>query len=98
MLDDGLDTGRGYKNEQEIIKTLLKLKSTGLTESTIKKTDERLSYLTKNNVNLMNPEEVKVFISHMKQANNYKQCIVKAYNYYAITNGIPWIKPKQQDQ
>lgn len=29
----------------------------------------------------------------MKQANSYKQCIVKAYNYFAIANGIQWIKP-----
>jgi hypothetical protein len=29
MLDDGPITGRGYKNEQEVIKTLLKPKSTG---------------------------------------------------------------------
>ena len=34
----------------------------------------------------------------MKQVNSYKQCIVKAYNYFAITNGIQWIKPKYKYQ
>jgi hypothetical protein len=66
---------------------LLKLKTTGLSESTIKKTDERLSYLGRN-ADQTKPEKAKVFITQMNQANSYKQRIVKAYNYLAVTNGV----------
>ena len=40
----------------------------------------------------MNPEQVQTFIASMKQANSYKQCMVKAYNYFADINGIQRIE------
>jgi integrase len=73
------------------------MKSAGLNQSTIEKTNERLNYLDRN-ADLTKPEEVKTFIATMKQANSYKQCIVKAYNYLAGANKIQWIKPKYRYQ
>jgi integrase len=86
------ETGLGYKNEQDIIKTLLKMQSIGINENSIKTVSYQLKYLNAN-VDINQPEEVKTFIAQMKQANSYKQAMVKAYNYYAITQGIQWIRP-----
>ena len=73
------------------------MKDNGLTEGTLKSINYRIKQLDKN-TDLMKPKEVKAFIAQMKQANSYKQCIVKAYNYLTGVNGIQWIKPKYKYQ
>src|SRR5208283_4807278 len=75
-------TGLCYKYEPEIIKTLLTMQNNGLKQGTLRVVNYQLKYLEKNS-DLMNPEQVKAFIAQMKQANSYKQCMVKAYNYFA---------------
>jgi integrase len=88
------NTGQRPNTEQDIIKTLLKMQSAGLSEKgTVKAVSYRLRYLAKN-TDLTNPEAVKLFISQMKQNDSYKQTMVKAYNYFATTNNIQWIRPK----
>jgi integrase len=63
------------------------MQSNGLKQGTLRAVNCQLKYLDKN-ADLINPERVKAFIAQMKQANSYKQCMVKAYNYFADVNGI----------
>jgi len=63
------------------------MQNNGLKQGTLKAVNYQLKYLDKN-IDLMKPEQVKAFIAQMKQANSYKQCMVKAYNYFADINGI----------
>ena len=81
------NTGLCYKYEPEIIKTLLTMQNNGLKQGTLRAVSYQLKYLDKN-TDLTQPEEVKNFIATMKQANSYKQCMVKAYNYFADVNGL----------
>jgi integrase len=85
------------KNEELIINTLLKLKTTGISENSLKSINYRLQYINKY-TNLNNPEEVKTFIATMKQANSYKIAIIKAYNYLCVANNLEWIKPKYRTE
>ncbi|MGA3289016.1 MAG: hypothetical protein ABSD42_02095 [Candidatus Bathyarchaeia archaeon] len=62
------------------------MKDNGLTEGTLKSINYRIKQLDKN-TDLMKPKEVKAFIAQMKQANSYKQCMIKACNYFADVNG-----------
>jgi integrase len=63
------------------------MQSNGLKEGTLRAVNYQLKYLDKN-TDLMEPEQVKAFIATMKQENSYKQCMIKAYNYFADINGI----------
>ena len=63
------------------------MQNNGLKQGTLRAVNYQLKYLDKNS-DLMKPQEVKAFIAQMKQANSYKQCMVKAYNYFADINGI----------
>jgi len=92
--DPGIPSGPIFKGSSKIINTLLKLKASGLREVTIRNISAQLKHIAKNVSNLDDPEEVKEFIANKKCAESYKVNLVKAYNYYAITNGIRWIKPK----
>jgi len=91
------ETGLRYRNDEKVIKTLLKMETSGIKKGTINTVSYQLQFLGRN-ANLENPEEVKTFIASMKQADSYKQAMVKAYNYYATTNGINWIRPKYKPQ
>lgn len=64
-----------------------------MSEGSLHSVSHRLKYLAKHS-NLDSPESVKQFIADKKYANSYKVCLVKAYNYYALTNGLEWVKPK----
>ena len=75
------------KYETEIIKTLLTMQTNGLKEGTLRSVNYQLKYLERY-TDLIEPEKVKAFISQMKQANSYKQNMVKAYNYFADINGL----------
>jgi len=75
-----------------IINTLIKLKSSGISESTLKYVAYRLSVLDRN-CDLDNTQEVSNFIANMKASNSYKDTFVKSYNYYVVLNGLSWNKP-----
>jgi integrase len=50
--------------------------------------------MAKNNVNLSNPEAVKLFIARRKEwSNGHKQIAVHAYNQYAKMQNIQWNAP-----
>jgi integrase/recombinase XerD len=72
---------------------LLKLKGSGLSQSTLEGTSYKLSYLSER-CNLLKPEEVKFCIANLKVANSYKQSFVKAYAYFAAVNSIEWNRPR----
>jgi len=76
----------------KIVNTLIKLRGAGLEESTLKAVSFCLAFLAKH-VDLDDSEAVKNFIATKKCANSYKNNLAKAYNYYAVVNGIEWLKP-----
>jgi hypothetical protein len=76
----------------KIINTLIRLKSSGVSQSTLEHVSYRLSYLDRN-CDLDNPSEVCKFIAYMKAANNYNDTFAKSYNYYVQMNGLRWNKP-----
>jgi integrase len=80
-------------SEVKIINVLLKLKSNGLSESTLRTIGYILKELSHHCI-LDNPQSVKEYIANKKCTNSFKIQMVKAYNYYAAFNGIQWIKPK----
>jgi len=80
-----------------IINTLLKLKGSGLAESTLNGTSYKLKYLGER-CNLLEPEEVKCCIASLKVANSYKQSFVKAYSYFVIVNKIEWSRPRYKSE
>ena len=77
-----LETGlRPYSSiEGKIVKTLIKLKRSGLSENTLRTVSNNLKHLAKH-CNLDDVESVKEFIA-------------KSYNYYAVTNNLQPIKAK----
>jgi len=77
----------------KIFNVLLDLKKSGLKEKTIVGIGSRLRYLAKN-VNLDDPEAVKLFMAQKECADSYKHCLVKTYNYYVKYHGLAWDKPK----
>jgi integrase len=77
----------------KILSVLVKLKSLGSSESTLRSYGYRLSTIAKH-VNLDNPDEVARFISNINGSNAYKESFVKAYNHYVKFNGLKWNKPK----
>lgn len=44
--------------------------------------------------NLDDPETVKAYITGKDCRNSFKVRLDKAHNYYAVSNGIEWIKPR----
>ena len=76
----------------KIVTTLIKLKNRGLAEGTLRNISFNLKHLAKHS-NLDNPESVKEYIAKKNCANSQKTNLAKAYNYYAVANGIQWIKP-----
>jgi len=69
------------------------MKSSGISEATLRGVSFSLKYLAKN-VNLHDPENVKLFIGNMTQKNSYKRNVTNAYNYVVILNGMEWQKPR----
>jgi hypothetical protein len=81
-----------------IANTLIKLQNDARKESTVKATDYILKYLSRN-TNLLEPEEVKKFISQAKTkegspvAAQTKNKWLFCYNNFCKYNEIKWIKP-----
>ena len=92
-----LQTGL-YKNADIIIKTLEKLRASGLDQGTLYQTEYQLIEINEKS-DLFNPEEVKKYISNRKNkngektANSYRNNLLKGYAYFASVNGIQWERP-----
>jgi integrase len=79
--------------DEKVVNTLIRLRSSGLSEGTLRNLAFNLKHLAKFS-NLDEPESVKDCISRKGCANSFKENLSKAYNYYAVANGLEWIKPK----
>jgi integrase len=79
----------------KILTTLIKLENRGLAEGTLRNLSFNLKHLAAN-ANLDDAESVRAFIAKKACANSQKMNLVKAYNYYALANGIEWIKPNHR--
>jgi len=65
-----------------------------MAEATIKTKYKILRVMTRNNINLSNPEDVKLFLARNKNwSNGHKILAVYAYNDYAKAFGIKWEIP-----
>ena len=84
-------------NEGKIVSVLLKLENTGLNIGSLRTISYNLKQLSKFS-NLEDPESVKNFIARKDCNNSFKVQLVKAYNYYAVLNGIDWVKPKYHSE
>jgi hypothetical protein len=63
------------------------MQNNGWKQGTLRAVSYQLKYLAKN-TDVIQAEQVKTFVATMKQANSYKQCMVKAYNYSVDINGL----------
>jgi len=75
------------------VNVLIKLKASGLAESTLRRISYELSVLARH-CDLDSPDDVKNFIANMKGKNSYKDVFVKTYSYYVKLNGLAWERPK----
>jgi integrase len=71
----------------------MRLKSSGLAESTLRDVSYKLKRLNES-VDLNDPEAVNGFIAGLNVSNSYKDTFVKAYQYYVRINGLAWVKPR----
>lgn len=76
--------------QEKIFNTLIKLKGSGLAESTLRRVSYELSYLAKR-CDLDNSDDVNSCIASMKGANSYKDVFDKTYSYYAKIHSITWL-------
>jgi integrase len=73
------------------------LQKKGYEEQTIRTKYKALRTMLKSNVNLDNPEDVKLFIANRKTwSNGHKINVVYAYDEYAQMKGLTWTKPIYQ--
>jgi integrase len=79
----------------KILTTLIKLENRGLAEGTLRNLSFNLKHLAAH-ANIDDPESVNAFIAKKSCANSQKMNLVKAYNYYALVNGIAWTKPNHR--
>jgi integrase len=84
---------KGLPHESLIIATLVKMKNDGLAYNTIDVISHKLNQITKADVNLLNTEEVRTYISDSKISNAGKQKLANAYQYFAKTHSLPYEKP-----
>ena len=83
--------------EGRIVNTLIRLKGSGLAESTLKHVSWHLSHLARF-CDINDVEAVKNFIANMKGFNSYKDTFVKSYNNYVVLNGLSWVNPKYKSE
>ncbi len=86
---------------EEIVNLLLKLRSLGRSENTLKFVSDRLKYLAQH-CDLKNPCSVMLFKARKECSNSYKESLIKAYDYYAkeyesnTTNPSTYMKERFQ--
>jgi len=88
------------KTEENIINTLIALKSNGKSDGTIKTVSYKLRQIARK-CDLNNPNEVKLFIANATNQktrqplnNATKHKFTVAYDHYCKIIGIQWTKPK----
>ena len=69
--------------DEKVVNTLIRLRSSGLSEGTLRNLAFNLKHLAKFS-DLDCPESVKDCISRKDCANSFKENLSKAYNYYAV--------------
>jgi integrase len=80
--------------EPAIINSLIKMKASGRTDTTIKTTSYNLRRLQKL-AKLSEPEAVKIAIANLPNVDNQTRAkYAQSYDYYAMFNGIQWTKPQ----
>jgi len=79
--------------DEKVVNTLIRLRSSGLSEGTLRNLAFNLKHLAKFS-DLDCPESAKDCISRKDCAHSFKENLSKAYNYYAVAKGLEWIKPK----
>ena len=79
--------------QEKIVNTLIKLKGSGLAESTLRRVSYELSRMAKH-CDLDNTDDVKSYIADMKGANSYRDVFVKTYSYYVRLNDLVWERPQ----
>ena len=83
--------------EGKIVKTLIKLKRSGLSEGALRTVSNNLKHLAKH-CNLDDVESVKEFIANKKCDNSFKISLIKSYNYYAVTNNLQCVRAKYRTE
>jgi integrase len=73
------------------------MENDGKSQSTIKGTNKRLSFLARN-TNLNKPEQVKAFIARRNISNGQKKLLTISYDKYCQYYKIQWTKPKYKPQ
>jgi integrase len=79
---------------KDIIDYIFYLKKNGFSDATIKTRFKILKLMRKHNVDLDNPDAVKLFIAKRETwSNGHKQVAVYAYNHYTKMRNIEWQPP-----
>lgn len=76
--------------ESKIVNTLIKLKGSGLAESTLRRVSYELSRLAKH-CNLDNSEDVNNWIANMRGSNSYKDVFVKSYSLFYLKIALHFV-------
>jgi len=78
----------------KLVEFMLYSQKNGFSDATTKTRYKILRLMAKNNVNLADPEAVKLFIAKRKEwSNGHKQIVVSAYTAYARMERIEWTPP-----
>jgi len=81
-------------NKGKLIDYLFYLKKNGFSKATIQTKFKIIRLMSQHNVNLDNPEQVKLFIATRETwSNGHKQIAVYAYDQYAQMHQIEWNPP-----
>jgi integrase/recombinase XerD len=80
--------------EGKLIEFMWHCKKAGFSDATTKTKFKILRVMNKNNIDLSDPEAVKLFIATRESwSNGHKQIAVYAYNEYAKMQNIQWTPP-----
>jgi integrase len=78
----------------KLVEFMLHCQKEGFSDQTTATKFKILRVMARNNVDLSNPEEVKLFVARRKEwSSGHKMLAVYAYNEYAKMNGIKWQMP-----
>ena len=82
----------------QLLKFIVHCQKQAFAEPTIKTKYKILRVMIRNNINLADPEQVKLFIARNKNwSNGHKILAVYAYNEYAKMENIQWTPPYYQN-
>jgi integrase len=91
---DVVETNTQTPDQGQIVNFLWHLKKQGYSDATIKTRVKILKLMNKQDVNLLDPEAVKLFIARRDSwSNGHKQIAVHAYDGFAEMLAIKWSPP-----